>query len=233
MALFSYKGVDYDTPAYPIQNDPSATSLDATKIPTGQTVANYTDNLFMKKGTDYVTAGQRENTTLGTKATCEGTNTTASGANAHAEGELTRATADNTHAEGMYSAATYRYAHAEGASTTSSGYGSHSEGCETTASGDQSHAEGESSKATHADSHAEGYHTKTGAMYQHVQGKYNEGKATTVFEIGWGTDNNNRKNILEVDTDGNVVTPGTISANGGCILPTTAGTAVNSMWIEY
>ena len=40
----------------------------------------------MVKGVDYVTAGQKSGTTLGTKATAEGLNTTASGTHSHAEG---------------------------------------------------------------------------------------------------------------------------------------------------
>ena len=68
MALFSYKGVDYDTPAYPIQNDPSATSLDATKIPTGQTVEGYLNSKIQ----DNASATDLENTKLPTGQTVEG-----------------------------------------------------------------------------------------------------------------------------------------------------------------
>lgn len=56
---------------------------------------------YMIIGRDYVTAGQKSGTTLGTKATAEGTNTTASGDSSHAEGEETIAYGEDSHAEGV------------------------------------------------------------------------------------------------------------------------------------
>jgi hypothetical protein len=73
---------------------------------------------YMQKGVDYVTAGQKANTTLGTKATAEGNNTTASGSYAHAEGNQTTASGTDAHAEGSYTTASGQYAHAEGSYTT-------------------------------------------------------------------------------------------------------------------
>lgn len=148
------------------------------------------DSAFMAKGRDYVTAGQMSGTTLGQKATAEGTQTTASGAASHAEG----------------------------ATTIASGQASHAEGSQTQASGLYSHAEGNFAKATHTRSHAEGYETQTGNNHQHVQGKYNVGKATTAFEIGNGSGNGNRSNAFEVDWDGNVVASGDITDGDGNVL---------------
>ena len=57
-----------------------------------------TDNC-MKKGVDYVTAGQNSESTLGTRATAEGYNTVSSGDYSHAEGYKTTASGERSHAE--------------------------------------------------------------------------------------------------------------------------------------
>lgn len=101
---------------------------------------------------------------------------------------------------------------AEGSSNTASGQNSHAEGVGTQASGENSHAEGWDTKATHKASHAGGYGTQTGAQYQSVIGKYNVGKATTVFEIGNGTNTGNRSNAVEVDWSGNATFAGDVIA---------------------
>jgi hypothetical protein len=82
----------------------------------------------MVKGTDYVTAGQKEGTTLGTKATAEGNSTTASGLYSHAEGSSTTASGYFSHAEGNSTTAGSDNSHAEGYHTIASGYSSHAEG---------------------------------------------------------------------------------------------------------
>lgn len=41
MPIISHMGVDYDSPNIQIQDNASATDLDNTKIPTGQTIENY------------------------------------------------------------------------------------------------------------------------------------------------------------------------------------------------
>ena len=80
---------------------------------------------------------------LGSKATAEGYDTTASGQFSHAEGYLTTASGRAAHAEGSNTTASGEYfPHAEGSGTTASGSYSHAEGCITTASGTCSHAEG-------------------------------------------------------------------------------------------
>ena len=99
-------------------------------------------NTFMIKGMDYVTAGQKSGTTLGTQATAEGSNTTASGYYSHAEGDNTTASGRGSHAEGNMTQATGLDSHAEGGYTTASSTYSHAEGSTTTASGAYSHAEG-------------------------------------------------------------------------------------------
>ena len=72
---------------------------------------NFNVELFMQKGVDYVTAGQKAETILGDNATTEGKDTTASGLAAHAEGR-------NTVASGYYS-------HAEGFNTIAAGQNQH------------------------------------------------------------------------------------------------------------
>lgn len=62
-------------------------------------------SIFMIKGTDYVTAGQLKNSTLGNKATAEGYFNTASGAESHAEGYHNTASGTCSHAEGCYTIA--------------------------------------------------------------------------------------------------------------------------------
>ena len=67
----------------------------------------------------YVTAGQKAETTIGSKATCEGYNTTASGPVSHAEGYNTTASGPNSHAEGYKTKAQGVYSHAAGYETIS------------------------------------------------------------------------------------------------------------------
>ena len=109
-------------PAAQVQSDWNAT--------TGMgVILNKPDtSTFMVKGTDYVTAGQKANTTLGRYASAEGYDTTASG----------------------------DYSHAEGTGTTASRQGAHAEGCNTIASGDFSHAEGVGTLAQRKSQHVFG-----------------------------------------------------------------------------
>lgn len=120
----------------------------------------------------YIRAGQKENTSVGDYATCEGYNTTASGDWAHAEGLITTASNDCSHAEGWNTTASNNNAHAEGSSTTASGENSHAECNCTTASGNFSHAEGSSSTASGNQSHAEGTFTEAVGIVSHAAGYY-------------------------------------------------------------
>ena len=146
-------------------------------------LSNITGTLPIANGgtgntTGYVTAGQKSGTTLGTKATCEGTDTTSSGTNSHAEGNETKATNAAAHAEGFKTTASNSSSHAEGNSTTASGSSSHAEGSSTTASGSISHAEGRNTKAQGNYSHAAGYDTISNYS-QTVVGLLNTSKGTT------------------------------------------------------
>lgn len=98
---------------------------------------------YMVNGVDYVTAGKKANTTLGTHATAEGYITTASGYGSHAEGNETTASGNYSHAEGDATFATSYASHTEGLLTEASGYYSHAEGWDTTANHRSQHVFGE------------------------------------------------------------------------------------------
>ena len=177
------------------------------------------------------TVGSRlSGSTVGTNSTVEGELNTASGTDSHAEGYYTNASGNYSHAEGCGYNNVYKviasgkgahaegvatttqpvYAsgtgsHAEGQATTASGYASHAEGSNTTATSQDAHAEGYYTTASGSESHAEGYRTIAGYFSQHVCGKYNDNKATTLFEIGNG-DANARSNAFEVYSDGSLST---------------------------
>lgn len=165
----------------------------------------------------YIRTGQKSGTTIGSYATCEGDDTTASSNSSHAEGYNTTASGMYSHAEGANTTASGNYSHAEGNSTTASGTYSHAEGDTTTASGNYAHAEGwnttVSGNFAHAEgqataakgyySHATGYHTAAN-FYQTVVGRYNVEKGSTLsyttdsgyLIVGCGTSSSATANCL-------------------------------------
>lgn len=120
----------------------------------------------------YIRTGQKSDTTIGSNATCEGNDTTASGNYSHAEGRATTASSNATHAEGYSTTASGVYAHAEGYNTTASKECAHAEGYGTTASGTRSHAEGYSTTASGDCAHTEGQNTTAGGNRSHAEGNY-------------------------------------------------------------
>ena len=112
----------------------------------------------------YIRTGQKENTSVGDYATCEGYETEASGNYSHAEGCSTITTGSYSHVEGYNTYVTGTYTHAEGYYAYAYGNYSHAEGCQTRAHGYYSHASGL------------GTSTK---MYQTVVGCYNVEKGST------------------------------------------------------
>lgn len=194
------------------------TSASGKRNSTWANIKTVLSNLFMVKGVDYVTAGQRSGMTLGAKSTAEGNYTEASGDYSHAEGNWTKASGYASHAEGAYTTASGHFSHAEGSGASSS--------FKSVASGDYSHVEGHFTTAQGDYSHAEGYCTNAYEAYQHVQGKYNESKSDTLFEIGNGTDDTNRKNVFEVTANG--VRPVVIASDA---VPITSGhNAIFRLW---
>lgn len=141
----------------------------------------------------------------------EGSYTTAIGWGAHSEGRNTKAIGNYSHAEGRQTTANYG-AHAEGRGTTAKGHMSHAEGQNTTTIGECAHAEGKNTIAKGYYAHAEGYatqangnsshasgdHTVAGYTNQFVTGKYNDNKTNSLFEVGYGLADNQRKNAFEV-----------------------------------
>lgn len=159
---------------------------------------------FMVKGIDYVTAGQKSGTTLGTQATAEGRTTIASGNYSHAEGIGATASGQTSHAEGSYTTASGTQSHAEGSGATASGLASHAEGNSTTASGKYSHAEG--------------YLSRAQRRSQHVFGEYNiaesgdtGSKGIYVEIVGNGSSDSNRSNARTLDWNGNEVLAGKLT----------------------
>lgn len=161
-------------------------------------------------GNGYIQMGQKSGTTLGTRATAEGRDTTASGNSSHAEGSGVIASNAHTHAEGYYTTASGNASHSEGNETVASGDSSHSEGVHTTASGDHSHAEGYYTTASGKYSHAEGNQTIAAGEAQHVCGKFNVSNTTDVEIVGWGT-SSTRKNIRTLSNTGNEWIAGTLT----------------------
>ena len=122
----------------------------------------------------------------------------------------------NTYSGQYANSASGTGAHAEGRNTTALGFGAHAEGVDTTASGSCSHAEGDSTTASGKCSHAEGYKTIASGDNSHVSGKYNDFQTGDLFEIGNGTSDNARSNIVEVSSTYLNVN-GAIKANGVAI----------------
>lgn len=94
---------------------------------------------------------------------------------------------------------------------TASGKGSHAEGETTTASGTYSHAEGNHSSTVGNYAHAEGNYTKTTNDYEHAEGTFNQSytgstnQSASLFEIGDGTADNARHNVVSIFRNGNVL----------------------------
>lgn len=134
----------------------------------------------------------------------EGIETVAEGKGSHAEGNGTTASGENSHAEGSGSSTDVNAnsAHAEGQNTTANGFASHSEGSNTTAGGQYSHAEGFHTEASGDSSHASGVYTKATNKGETAVGKYNQSNTDTIFSVGVGSSESDRKNALEIRGNG-------------------------------
>lgn len=133
---------------------------------------------------------------------------------AHAEGEGGLAKARGSHVEGKNGKAYAKYSHVEG------------NGCWATESAESSHVGGESSVAAVKAGFAHGHgveNTSGGPNGQTAVGAYNDynGKTNVMYMVGVGTSNTDRKNALEVMTDGSAKLSGNLTlGSGGMILPT-------------
>lgn len=143
----------------------------------------------------------------GERSTAEGYETNASGLSSHAEGQSSVASNTGSHAEGRNTKATGNASHAEGNGTNASGTHAHAEGFNTLASGNYSHSEGVNTQALGNYSHAEGYGNIAPNNGQHVGGTYAtiDDTGSYLFQIGVGTDPNNRQDAFIIKDDGTVI----------------------------
>jgi len=138
-----------------------------------------------------------------------GSGTVATGDFSFAHGQDTSASGQASHAEGSGTTSNGNYSHAEGHATSAIGIASHAEGVSATSNGNYSHAEGEGTSAFGANSHAEGFHTIATNSNEHASGKYNRSGVTggtvhTILSVGVGSSETDRRNGLEVLSDGSV-----------------------------
>ena len=203
----------------------SAERAEEAATKTEELLAEYIDEVAAgaryKNGTGEIFNDYAGNIASGANSHAEGSGTKASGNSAHSEGRFTKAEGFASHAEGNYTHAGANAvifsdtskldystkgvgAHAEGQATAASGNSSHAEGWKTTASGQYSHAEGNNTTASGMYSHAGGVATIASGEAQMVIGKYNLANTNTLFVVGNGTANSNRKNAFEVLTNGDV-----------------------------
>jgi hypothetical protein len=148
---------------------------------------------------------------MGVSSHAEGLSTKSSGYASHAEGNKAIASGQASHAEGASSSAIGESSHAEGLSavTTTSGYSIDDWGHIVTEMSKGAHAEGQETSAMGSASHAEGYKTESKFRYEHASGKYNRSTGITngshtIFSVGVGTSDSDRRNGLAVWSDGSV-----------------------------
>ena len=128
------------------------------------------------------------------------------GAYSHAEGNASAAAGCAAHAEGKKTYANGTGAHAEGAFSFASGTAAHAEGQNTKAKASRSHAEGVDTVADAEGAHAEGVGNHAVNQGHHVSGKYAtiDESGNAIFQVGAGTDENNRKDVFKINTDGSI-----------------------------
>lgn len=155
----------------------------------------------------------------------EGEKSYSGGRASHTEGQWTSAITIASHAEGRNTLAKSNPSHAEGLNTIAEGEASHAEGHGCYARGDRAHAEGYSTSAMTRNSHTEGGETLANGAYSHAEGNYTiaqnlvehaggrynnskkvqeewGGSGNTLYSIGIGSDNSNRRNAIEIMQDG-------------------------------
>lgn len=141
-------------------------------------------------------------TTFGRAAHAEGQSTEASGWYSHAEGNGCRTGNSFTRGAIDFENGPGSYAHAEGIGSVASGYGAHAQGYFTYAIGTASFSSGLSTFAQ--------------GNYQAVFGKYNNSitSSNCLLIIGNGTSSNNRRNLVEFNTNSVLINqPVTVSSN--------------------
>lgn len=178
-------------------------------------LGSHTEGRITEASGDYSHAEGIFSTASGKSSHSEGSFNISSGNYSHSEGSGTKAVGIASHAEGSNCTSEGYYSHAEGEVTNAKGSKSHAEGTNTQAIGEASHAEGNSTIANGNASHAEGYHTNTSNEYEHACGKYNYSDSSsdydsykTIYSVGIGTSDDDRKNAFEISKTGNVYVKG-------------------------
>lgn len=145
----------------------------------------------------------------GSASHAEGSDTYAEGGSSHSEGYATVTKGIASHSEGTSTQATGEAAHSEGAYTIASGLGSHAEGNHSKATGIHAHAEGNGTIASGPYTHTNGSQTRAGYQDQFVVGRFNNNKPETLFEVGCGNSDRDRRNAFEVYQSGDIAIDGT------------------------
>lgn len=153
---------------------------------------------------DYSHAEGESTHSIGKDSHAEGWKTISEGAQSHSEGAHSKAKGQYTHAEGYNTIAEGISSHAEGYETHAKAGYSHAEGWKCIASGGYSHAEGYATKSKGKYTHAEGYYTIANNNYEHASGTYNISNSDTLYSVGIGTSENDRKNAFEIKQNGEV-----------------------------
>lgn len=136
----------------------------------------------------------------------EGSNGVAFGVSSHVEGAVGTAIGDYSHVEGSNGVAKGTSSHVEGMTNTAEGNGSHAEGWNNTVKGNYAHAEGSNNTVgenAHS-AHVSGQNNNVNYEAQAVFGRYNKNKPNNILEVGYGDGDapSQRKNVFEVDKDG-------------------------------
>ena len=136
-------------------------------------------------------------TAMGFVTTASGNSSTATGQGTIASGDASTAMGVGSIASGLISTALGNFTEARGGASTAIGYGSIAEGNWSLAAGFRSYALADFSSTM-------GFYTKARSANSFVVGAYNDTSGTNrVFEIGNGTADNDRKNLMTVITNGN------------------------------
>ena len=152
----------------------------------------------------------------GLNSLSEGLNTTASGDYSHSEGNNTEASGFAAHADGNQSLARGRFANASGDNTEALGEASNAMNHHTEADGFASTSIGSNTRATADASFAGGLGTISQYDNATVVGQYNDPTGTiTIFQVGIGTEDANRKNGLNIELNGVVSSPEATTADIG------------------
>ena len=175
----------------------------------GRGLANDPGQCSHSEGEETVASGKNSHAegyksqAIGNYSHAEGENTQARGLYTHTEGFQSFAAGDYSHAEGR-SSANGQYSHSEGLNSTTTARYAHAEGYHSYATGEASHAEGYEATAGGDYSHSSGYNTIASNAYEAAFGKFNVSNSNTLFSIGYGNTNNDRKNLFEVKTNGQI-----------------------------